>query len=110
MTEATLYFKDVDTDAADSGALLPMSAFLGVHLTAAGTARFDFKVGDNSAAMTSITGVTFTGAFKDLCRAIAGALNSNTMTVVGDHENSVFLSYPGGRVTAVANIDDDSSV
>jgi|TARA_R100000030_G_C3161856_1_gene100996 hypothetical protein len=108
MTEATLYFRDADSNAADSGALLSASCFLGVHLTGAGTCQFDFKTGDNTAKVTSIESVTFTGAFKDLCRAIAGALNSNTMTVVGDHTNGVFLSYPGGAVTAIGNVDDKS--
>ena len=43
--------------------------------------------------------MSFTGTFKDACKTIAGALNSNTMTVVADEANGVYLEPFHGTVT-----------
>ena len=48
----------------------------------------------------------FSGKFKDACRAIAGALNSNTMTVVADEANGIYLHYNGGEFSGVVTVDN----
>jgi hypothetical protein len=106
MKEGTLYFRDATGNAADSGVLLSSSRFKALYLTGAQEARFNFESTSNTANLTVVVGITFTGTFKDLCRGIAGALNRNTMTVVADAEKSEFFSYSGGTITGIGNVDD----
>ena len=75
--ESLLYFAE-DTTTADSGGLYSASSFLGMEVASATTCKLTFK---------------------DACRTIAGALNSNTMTVVADEANGVYLHPFFGTVT-----------
>tara|TARA_R110002167_G_scaffold62800_1_gene177242 strand:+ start:52 stop:372 length:321 start_codon:yes stop_codon:yes gene_type:complete len=103
--ESLLYFAE-DTGAADSGAIMPASRFLGMTLVDANTAKLTFKDPTNTAKRTLCT-VDFTaGTFKEACQAIAGSLNSNTMTVVADEVNGIYLSYSGGSFSGVVVVDD----
>lgn len=103
--ESLLYFAENST-AANSGAIMPASRFLGMTLIDANTALLTFKDTTNTAKRTLCT-VDFTaGTFKEACQAIAGALNSNTMTVVADEANGIYLKYAGGSFSGVVAVDD----
>lgn len=104
INESLLYFAE-DTTAADSAALYSASSFLGMELASATTVKLTFKAATNAAAIATAV-FSFTGKFKDACRAIAGALNSNTMTVVADETNGVYLKYNGGSFFGVVTVDN----
>ena len=92
--EAMLYFAE-DTTSTDSAGMYPASTFLGMELTAADRVKLTFRASINTAAIDTVE-FDFSGNFKDACRAIAGALNGNTMVVVADEANSIYLKYNGG--------------
>ena len=104
--ESLLFFREDET-AADTGAIMPASAFLGMGLVDANTVQLDFKATSGAAKITSVR-FDFSGQFKEACRAIAGALNSNTMTIVADEVDGVYLSYPGGTFSGEVVVDDES--
>ncbi len=99
--ESLLYFAE-DTTTSDSGGAYSASAFLGMEVASANTAKLTFKAATNAAAVATVI-VSFTGTFKDACKTIAGALNSNTMTVVADEANGVYL-YPFYGTVTVDNV------
>ena len=104
MNKSLLYFAEDET-AADTGVALAADSFLAMELVDANTVILKFKATNNTAAMTTAQ-FDFSGTFKDACRAIAGALNSNTMTVVADEANGKYLSYNGGEFSGVVVVDD----
>ena len=102
--ESLLYFAE-DTTSSDSAGLYSASSFLGMEVTGATTCVLTFKAATNAAAIATVT-LTFSGNFKDACRGIAGALNSNTMTVVADEANGVYMSYNGGEFSGTVTVDN----
>ena len=81
----------------DVAACMPGSSLLGVKLVNASSCLFEFEPANNQSAKRTEITVSFTpGTFKQAMQAIAGALNSDTMVVVADARNNVFLEYPGG--------------
>tara|TARA_Y100001973_G_C5169926_1_gene318424 strand:- start:1178 stop:1498 length:321 start_codon:yes stop_codon:yes gene_type:complete len=104
MNKSLLYFAE-DATTADSGAIMPADSFLAMELVDANTVILKFKAATNAAGIASVQ-FDFSGTFKDACRAIAGALNSNTMTVVADEANGKYLSYNGGRFSGVVTVDN----
>tara|TARA_R100000541_G_C1887586_1_gene83179 strand:+ start:69 stop:380 length:312 start_codon:yes stop_codon:yes gene_type:complete len=95
--ESLLYFAE-DTTTSDSGGLFSASSFLGMEVASASTCKLTFKAATNVAGVATVV-VSFSGTFKDACKTIAGALNSNTMTVVADEANGVYLLPFFGTVT-----------
>ena len=106
--EALLYFAEDEVGAVDTAGTYPASTFLGMELVDADSVMLTFRTATNAAKMANIT-MDFSGNFKDACRAIAGALNSNTMTVVADEANGVYLNYPGGSFNGVVAMDDETA-
>tara|TARA_R100001443_G_scaffold116950_1_gene139234 strand:- start:2018 stop:2338 length:321 start_codon:yes stop_codon:yes gene_type:complete len=104
MNKSLLYFAE-DATTADSGAIMPADSFLSMELASASSVVLKFKAATNAAGHASVT-IPFSGQFKDACRAIAGALNSNTMTVVADEANGVYLSYNGGTFSGAVTVDN----
>jgi len=102
--ESLLYFAE-DTTTSDSAGLYSASSFLGMELASSSTVKLTFKAATNAAAIATVI-FTFSGKFKDACRAIAGALNSNTMTVVADEANGIYLHYNGGSFSGVVTVDN----
>jgi len=100
--EAMLYFAE-DTTAGDSAGTYPASTFLGMELVDADTVKLSFRASINTAAIDTVT-FDFGGNFKDACRAIAGALNGNTMFVVADEANGVYMRYNGGSFSGVVTV------
>tara|TARA_B100000287_G_scaffold167165_1_gene157716 strand:+ start:1530 stop:1850 length:321 start_codon:yes stop_codon:yes gene_type:complete len=92
--ESTLYFAE-DTTGADSASSYSASEFLGMEPASASSAALYFKAPTNAAAVDTVT-LNFKGRFVNACKAIAGALNSNTMTVVADEANKVYMTFEGG--------------
>ena len=99
---ATLYFHDAAAGA-DSASMFTAETFLGMELVDADTVKLSFKSPINTAAIDTVT-FDFSGNFKDACRAIAGALNSNTMTVFADALNDEYLGYNGGRFSGTVTV------
>ena len=96
--------------AADVAACMPGNRLLGVKLVNASSCMFEFAPANNrSTHRTEIT-VSFTsGTFKQAMQAIAGALNSNTMVVVADARNNVFLEYAGGSFNGTSlDVDENA--
>ena len=104
MNESLLFFAEDETGA-DKGAIMPASSFLGMELVDANTVKLTFKAATNAAKVATAQ-FDFSGTFKDACRAIAGALNSNTMTIVADDRTSTYLSFAGGVCTSIHGVDD----
>tara|TARA_R100000951_G_C2636967_1_gene179607 strand:- start:1151 stop:1474 length:324 start_codon:yes stop_codon:yes gene_type:complete len=104
MKEGTLYFKTAGTGT-NAALIMPASNLIGVRLSAANRAQFEFRALTGAAKRTNAQ-VNFTGSFEELCKAVAGSLNSNTMTVVADEVNSVFLAFNGGVCTSIQGVDD----
>tara|TARA_R100000322_G_scaffold169142_1_gene140604 strand:+ start:55 stop:381 length:327 start_codon:yes stop_codon:yes gene_type:complete len=104
MKEGTLFFRD-GAAGTNSGLLMPASNFLGVRLSAANRAQFEFRATSGAAKRTNAQ-VDFTGSFEELCKAVAGALNGNTMTIVADDRTGTYLSFAGGVCTSTNGIDD----
>lgn len=104
MKEGTLYFKTAATGS-NAALIMPASNLLGIRLSAENRAQFEFRALTGVAKRTNAQ-VNFTGSFEELCKAIAGSLNSNTMTVVADEVDSVFLAFNGGAFTSIEGIDD----
>jgi hypothetical protein len=105
--EAMLYFAEDEVGAVDTAGMYPASTFLGMELVDADSVMLTFRAATNAAKMARIT-VDFSGNFKDACRAIASALNSNTMTVVADEANGIYMRYSGGSFSGVVVVDDVS--
>ncbi len=108
MKESLLYFDDGGTAGVDTAVCMPASSFLGVRLVDADSCKIKFRSAGHTAAKVTDIAIDFTGDFKEATRAIAGALNSNTMTVVGDARNGVFLNYPGGSFKGTVSVDEAS--
>jgi hypothetical protein len=106
MNESLLFFAEDETGA-DKGAIMPASSFLGMELVDANTVKLTFKAATNAAKVATAQ-FDFSGTFKDACRAIAGALNSNTMVVVADEANGKYLQYNGGSFSGVVTVDNVS--
>lgn len=104
MKEGTLYFKTAGTGA-NAALLMPASNLLGVRMSAANRAQLEFRATNGNVKRTNAQ-VNYTGSFEELCKAISGALNSNTMTVVADEVDGVFLAFNGGVCTGIQGIDD----
>ena len=102
--EAMLYFAE-DTTTTDSAGMYAASTFLGMELVDANTVKLSFRASVNTAAIDTIQ-FDFSGNFKDACRAIAGALNGNTMVVVADEANGIYLKYNGGAFSGEVTVDD----
>jgi hypothetical protein len=96
--ESLLYFAEDQVTGGDTGGLFSASSFLGMEVASASTCKLTFKAATNAAAVATVV-VSFSGTFKDACKTIAGALNSNTMTVVADEANGVYLLPFFGTVT-----------
>ena len=103
--EAMLYFSEDVNSGVDTAAVYPASTFLGMELVDANTVKLTFRAATNAAAISTVT-FDFSGNFKDACRAIAGALNGNTMVVVADEANGIYLKYNGGAFSGVVTVDD----
>ena len=101
--EAMLYFAE-DTTAGDSAGMYPASTFLGMEVVDADTVKLSFTASINTAAVDTVQ-FDFSGNFKEACRAIAGALNGNTMVVVADEANSVYMRYNGGSFSGVVTVN-----
>lgn len=99
-----LYFRDA-VGTTDSGFMGESSTFLGCRLAGAGSVKFNFIERNNNVDKHTSVTVAFTGAFKDAMQAVAGALNSDTMTVISDDVNGIHLNYPGGSF-GTASVDD----
>ncbi len=106
--ESLLYFAEDDT-AANSGAIMPASRFLGMTLVDSTNVKLHFASTINTTKQTTAAFGFTAGTFKEACQAIAGALNSNTMTVVADEANGVYLNYPGGSFNGVVAMDDETA-
>ena len=104
MKEGTLFFRDSNAGV-DSGLLMPASNLLGVRLSNPNRAQFEFRATTGVAKRTNAQ-VNFSGSFEELCKAVAGALNSNTMTIVADDRTSTYLSFAGGGATSIHGVDD----
>ena len=102
--EAMLYFAE-DATTTDSAGVYAASTFLGMELVDANTVKLSFRASVNTAAIDTIQ-FDFSGNFKDACRAIAGALNGNTMVVVADEANGIYLKYNGGAFSGEVTVDD----
>ena len=90
-------FDEGGTQGVDTAACMPGNRFLGAKLLDFNTCYFEFAPANNQSAKRTEIKVNFTnGTFKEAMRAVAGALNSNTMVVVADARNNVFLEYAGG--------------
>jgi len=97
MENSLLLFDEGGSQGVDTAACMPGSRLLGVKLLDSNTCYFEFAPANNRSAHRTEVKVNFTdGTFKEAMRAVAGALNSNTMVVVADARNNVFLEYAGG--------------
>ena len=103
--EAMLYFAEDASSGVDTAACYPASTFMGMELATATRVKLTFRAATGAGAISTVA-VTFSGKFADACRAIAGALNSNTMTVVADEANDIYMNYNGGEFSGVVAVDD----
>jgi len=95
--ETILYFSDDDIGTGTGVGAYKASRFMGLDQVNATTADFYFKNQDYQAGEENIVRCTYSGAFKDLAAAVAGAINSKkSLVVIADSTNSVYLSFPGG--------------
>ena len=107
MENSLLLFDEGGNQGVDTGACMPGNRLLGVNLVNASSCTFQFAPANNQSTKRTEITVSFTsGTFKQAMQAIAGALNSNTMVVVADARNNVFLNYAGGSFNG-AGLDVD---
>ncbi len=105
--ETILYFADADLSNTGSGAY-KASRFMGLDQTGATAADFYFKNEDFEEAEEDKISVTFSGSFRDLARAVAGAINSNKAFVtMSDAINSVYFAYPGGALSGTPTLSQN---
>ena len=103
--ETILYFADADLSAGDSAGAYKASDFMGLDISGSNTARFYFKGALNSGTASDTVTCTYSGAFKDLAIAVAGAINSTKPFVaVADNINNKYLSYPGGALSGAPTV------
>tara|TARA_R110000764_G_C10907076_1_gene372215 strand:+ start:100 stop:438 length:339 start_codon:yes stop_codon:yes gene_type:complete len=106
--ETILYFADGALGAVDSAGGYKASDFMGLDISGSNTARFYFKGATNVASTNggsdTIT-VTYSGTFKDLAIAVAGAINSKkAFYTMADDLNDVYFSYPGGTLSGTPTV------
>ena len=107
MEDSFLVFNDGTSPGNNTCACMPASSLVGVRLVDAESCNFIFEPVNNQTGKATICLVHFTsGTFKEAMKAVSGALNSNTMVVVGDALNNVFLEYPGGTFKAGVSVDE----
>ena len=103
--ETILYFADADLDAVDSAGAYKASDFMGLDISGTDTARFYFKGSTNSGTASDTVTVTYSGAFRDLAIAVAGAINSpKPFYTMADKINSTYFSYPGGTLSGTPTV------
>ena len=97
--ETILYFSDDDIGTGTGTGAYKSSRFMGLDQVNATTVDFYFKNQDWEAGEENTVRCNFSGAFKDLARAVAGVINSKkAFVVMADSTNSVYFSYPGGAL------------
>tara|TARA_B100000287_G_C20571520_1_gene756719 strand:+ start:419 stop:748 length:330 start_codon:yes stop_codon:yes gene_type:complete len=100
MNETILFFSDDDIGTGTGTGAYKASRFMGLDQTGADTATFYFKNQDYVDGEENTVAVSFSGAFKDLARAVAGVINSKkAFVVMADSHNGIYFSYPGGTLS-----------
>ena len=103
--ETILYFADAALGAGDSAGGYKASDFMGLDISGSNTARFYFKGALNSGTSSDTVTVTYSGTFKDLAIAVAGAINSKkAFYTMADDLNDIYFSYPGGTLSGTPTV------
>jgi len=91
--ETYLYFaENLGADTAADSHVYPASTFTGVDPISATTTRISFKANAGTAADDDILLTHVTGKFKQVCEALADALNdsSGELVVFADEDNVIY--------------------
>jgi len=112
--ETYLYFaENLGANAIGDAAVFPASKFLGVNPISATTTRISFQALTGNAADDDVLLTHVTGKFKEVCQALADALNSDgpDMVVFADEDNTIYtkmlrdLGCINASTTVVTNLD-----
>jgi len=99
MNETILFFSDDDIGTGTGTGSYKASRFMGIDQVNADTVDFYFKNQDYIDGEENSVRCNFSGAFKDLARAVAGVINSKkAFVVMADSTNGIYFSYPGGAL------------
>ena len=102
--DTIFYYSDADLSDSGGGAFRA-SRFMGLDQTGATGATVYYKNRDWEDGEENSAAITFSGNFRDLARAYAGACNSTKpYYVIADAVNSVYFSYPGGTVSGTPTV------
>ena len=91
--ETYLYFaENLGANAAGDCAVYPASTFTGIDPVSDTTTRISFKALAGTAADDDILFTHVTGKFKEVCEALADALNddSGELVVFADEDNAIY--------------------
>ena len=91
--ETYLYFAENEAaDGAGDSHVYPASTFLGCEPISAATTRISFKAIAGTAADDDVLLTHVTGKFKQVCEALANALNDDNgeLVVFADEDNTIY--------------------
>ena len=106
--ETILYFADGSLGGGNSAGGYKASDFMGLDISGSNAARFYFKgstnVGSANGGSDTVI-VTYSGTFKDLAIAVAGAINSKkAFYTMADQLNNIYFNYPGGTLSGTVTV------
>ena len=107
--ETYLYFAENESaDAAGDSHVYPASTFLGIDPISATTTRISFKANAGTAADDDLLFTHVTGKYKQVCEALADALNDDNgeLVVFADEDNTIY--WP--KLRELGCIDASSTV
>ena len=91
--ETYLYFAENESaDGAGDSHVYPASTFTGIDSISATTTRISFKANAGTAADDDILLTHVSGKFKEVCEALANALNDDNgeLVVFADEDNTIY--------------------
>ena len=109
VTETYLYFAENESaDGAGDSHVYPASTFLGCDPIGATKTRISFKAMAGTAADDDILLTHVTGKYKEVCEALADAMNdrSGKLVVFADEDNAIY--HP--KLRALGCIDSSTTV